>query len=122
MAVVVKISRPGFSVLTAADSELSLSSELPMLKIAEVVTISVVVPQGGSGSTSYAHGLGYEPAFMAFWNFSAAIDRRSPAFEEAPFFFIRCNSTNIIVIGADQSGFDSGTFTFRVVIFRESLP
>lgn len=55
MAIVLKISKPGFDVKTCDDKDLIFSSELNTLKTAKV----------GTTSSNVAHGISYTPLFFA---------------------------------------------------------
>jgi len=54
----IKVSRPGFDVLSASDSNTVLNSNLNTFKICRMVHFTA--------AGSVAHGLTYPPAFIAF--------------------------------------------------------
>lgn len=63
----IKVSKSGYDVLTAADSNLILNSAFNILKIVATGTLLVTLP-GSTGfiSTQVAHGLGYTPLIVGF--------------------------------------------------------
>lgn len=61
----VKISRPGYDVLTASDVNLVLSSQFNTLKLVKVVSFSYNASRNPSNMGSTAHGISYSPLFMA---------------------------------------------------------
>lgn len=58
----VKIVESGVSVDTAADYQVVLSSDWPILKIAKIVPVNNPTP----GALIYNHNLGYHPAFLPY--------------------------------------------------------
>lgn len=60
-----KVAPPGFSVLTASDSELAFTSKTFGMKILAQGTVSVTATLGSATGT-VAHGLAYAPAFICF--------------------------------------------------------
>ena len=64
----LKVSQPGFDVLTAADDELVFNSGQNVFKI--VASGTAVLPYAATGtqtSVSVTHGLGYIPIVLAFF-------------------------------------------------------
>jgi hypothetical protein len=61
-----KATAGGVGVDQAADFQLSLSSDWPLLKILAVVPTSVINPSPANPPLIYSHGLNYAPAFMVF--------------------------------------------------------
>lgn len=57
MSYVIKLSKPGKDVKTCGDEDLIFSSDFNTLKVA--------YQDDPSSSGSYAHGLGYAPAYFA---------------------------------------------------------
>lgn len=66
MAVVVKISKSGVSVLTGGDADMVFTSTLNALKVKLTGTTTVATGAGADGTTSVAHGLSATPALVAF--------------------------------------------------------
>jgi len=63
----VKISKDGFDVKTATQSQLSMSSKFDSLKVKQKVTTQVTILNGVTDVThTFAHGLSYVPAFACF--------------------------------------------------------
>ena len=62
----IRVSRKGFDVFTCADNELLFSSDFPTLKIHMQGSFTV----GAGASTVVDHGLGYEPVFWVFSDFT----------------------------------------------------
>lgn len=63
----VKISKPGFDVLTATDDELIFNSNQNIFKIVDTGTISVTKSSAQLASeVSVSHGLGYIPAYLGY--------------------------------------------------------
>jgi hypothetical protein len=63
----VKVSLPGYSVETAADSNLYFNSDWPIMKIDEALSGSYTMG-ATSNSTTVNHNLGYPPFTMVFSN------------------------------------------------------
>jgi hypothetical protein len=59
-----KASAGGVAIDKAADWQLALSSDWPLLKILAVVPVSVPNPSPAADNLVYSHGLNYAPAFM----------------------------------------------------------
>jgi len=64
----IKISQPGFDIITTGDENLLLTSKYNAFKVAQtaVVDWSIVGPSGGVDKT-ITHNLGYKPGFMFFF-------------------------------------------------------
>lgn len=74
MSRVLKISKPGFDVLTCADEDLVFSSEWDSLKASEIDTVTLTLTTGlTSGETAVAHGLSYTPAFFCLVQLGSGI-------------------------------------------------
>ena len=56
----IKVSEPGYDVKTAADKNLSLKSDLTLLKVYSSGTATM------TGNQTVAHNLGYVPQFLVF--------------------------------------------------------
>jgi len=56
----IKVSEPGFDIATAADKNLSLKSDLTLLKVFSAGTATM------TGTQTIAHNLGYVPQFLVF--------------------------------------------------------
>lgn len=63
----VKVSLPGYSVETAADSDLYFSSDWPIMKIDESLSSTYSLAEGVN-SLTFTHNLGYPPFTMVFSN------------------------------------------------------
>lgn len=67
---VVKLSKPGFDVMTTDDKNLQMSSEFDSHKIAKTGVLTVELPaETFAGETktrtdTYSHGLGYVPMYL----------------------------------------------------------
>jgi hypothetical protein len=62
----MKISKPGFSVLTAAAKNLIFSSALPIFKTKVKGSTNLTI-SGGTGSVTITHSLGYKPAVLLYY-------------------------------------------------------
>lgn len=75
MSYGIKVSRPGVDVKTAADKDLSLSSERTAIKCSRARRMVVVCEWNGTyyvGTNSIAHDLGRVPFVMAFIEYGGA--------------------------------------------------
>lgn len=63
MAIVAKVSSAGSDVGTAANTDLRLTTELPILKVSNSDTFSLTIPSGSSNAVfgTLSHSLGYRP-------------------------------------------------------------
>lgn len=67
----LKVSKPGHDVYTATDAQLIFNSDQNVFKIVASVTLSITGLATSNNSVTYAHGLGYKPAIVAYLNAGA---------------------------------------------------
>lgn len=60
----IKISEAGYDVKTADDENLTLKTDLTLLKVLASGTVNLST----SAFTALVHNLGYVPQFLVFWN------------------------------------------------------
>lgn len=68
MALGLKVSKPGFEVLTAAPKDLTLTSDVISPKIRSILTDQFVKTGNGGETFEIAHDLGYTPAYFLYVN------------------------------------------------------
>jgi hypothetical protein len=73
MATGIEITRPGYDVKTySSDTQLSFSSRFNAFKIAAQGTTTVTISNGSySGSANLAHGLGYIPFAIVYFELAS---------------------------------------------------
>lgn len=63
---VLKISKPGFDVRSANDSQLSFNSNQNVIKINNILKVNHNINNVGTVGVQYAHGLGFAPSFLCY--------------------------------------------------------
>lgn len=114
-----KVSQQGFDVRTAADRQLTYSSEWPLLKIAFQGTVTI--PDATQDVTIVTHGLGYVPAFWAFdtGTYVAPFSGTKLCYPGTSQFIV-ANGTALQWRGASR-GAGAGAITLRYMLFRQDL-
>lgn len=128
----IKVSKAGFDVLTAADSNLILSSAFNSFKIVTTGNVSLTIPNAtGSVSVSVAHGLSAPPMVVAAYLAPAgAVYHPLPYFTQGAYSggnltltsWVRwdVDGTNVI-FSYDQSTIVTfGTASIRYYILQET--
>ena len=113
MTFLIKISKPGFDVLTAQNRDLSFSSELATHSIYQI--LSVNKPSGSAGIT-INHNLGFVPKVWVYKD-EGAYYRRLPIEEwgyEQDYYI----TSSIIYIKGNPS---SASINYKVIIFTRSV-
>lgn len=111
----LKVSQPGFDVLSAADDELIFNSSQNVFKIVGIITGTfpgtgaASPPVGGGGAqstanTQIAHGLGLVPAFIAYGG-DAGVNFQQPWIQMGTF------STNGMYVHTQQVTADATNIT-----------
>lgn len=117
MSVVLKISKPGYNVLTTGNENLTFNAELATHAIYNVIESTEA--STGAGVT-ITHNLGYIPKT---WVFMEKSDGDGDYLARIPIddiddgtidFYI--NTTQIVI----QTSFTTGAKTFKVVIFTRT--
>lgn len=62
----IKVTPPGYDVLTATDAQTQFSTKYSTLKIYKWGNLSLTTDGSGNGSVAYAHNLDYAPAHFVF--------------------------------------------------------
>lgn len=63
---VLKISKPGFDVRSATDSQLIFNSNQNVIKINTILTKTHIINNAGVIGVQYPHGLGFAPSFLCY--------------------------------------------------------
>lgn len=118
MTTVMKVSKSGYDVLTAANSQLSFNSELATHSIFNIITVN----KGTSGSYyQVEHNLGYTPkawVFLQDTDAGGTYLRRIPRNTS-----LSGNSIDYYIDSSDvMLEFESATtaYTLKVIIFTRS--
>ena len=64
----LKVSKPGYDVYTATDSQLIFNSAQNVFKIVSTATVSITASATSNNVTTISHGLSYVPIIVAFLN------------------------------------------------------
>ena len=109
MSEVIKVVKSGQSVSTTDPRMILFSSEYPMFKYHQVSTGSISIPVSSLGSSSsITHGLGYIPAFIAYYKRSDQsqyyiIPSYPNSSEQAPFGVNAYADTNQVTVEVNLS-------------------
>jgi len=104
----IKVSRQGHDVKSAADTNLSFSSEFNTLKIAKIIDMTT--------ETEVAHGLGYIPTFVFLrCNKAGEYMMGNPPYTEGMLSSVYVDGTNIYKLVAAAS------VAAYVVLFSDKL-
>lgn len=114
----MKVSKPGFDVLTTGNANLSFSSELATHSLYDTVTIT---KPSGTANVTYTHNLGYIPKTWIFYKQTSGTET---FYSRIPFFDFNTydidyyvGTANIVINTAFASGV---SLEFRAVIFTRS--
>ena len=92
MSYGIKISKPGFDTLTAADKDLIFTSDRSCLK----EKLAGLIDTNASGDVTINHALGYVPSFLIFIADSTALGVWYP-WDSAD---VSADTNNIYIVGA----------------------
>ena len=126
----LKVSRPGYDVLTASDVQLAFSSKFNYFKIVTTGVVSLSVDSGaGFFTQNIAHGLSFVPVAFCYIlatggtapNKTYFVGQRiSDGFGFSPLMFFTIDSTNLIInIKRPNSG--TTTWNLRYYIFYNRI-
>lgn len=128
----LKIAKAGIDVTTATADQLLFSSAFNNLKVVNTGTLTVTIPGGAvNGSThtaTYAHGLGYIPAFTAYAFFNSAYyalplnsySWSGASFVTGAFVNVTVDATNLVAT-VGINGFMAGTtMPIKFYLLQES--
>lgn len=93
----IKVSKPGFDVLTTNDVNLSLKSDFTLLKVA----FSGTIDPSGETWVSITHNLGYKPQFLVYLEDS--LDRVTLCSGFYTGGLARVDNTYLYISGAQKS-------------------
>jgi hypothetical protein len=122
----IRVSKDGYDVLTDADRNMAFTSKYVSEKVVQSAVITVAMT-GTTGSTTYAHGLGYAPKLLA-WDFEN-VSILLPHFIRNAFGIsadqctadIAIDSTNVTVTITMVSGTHTGNVRFTVFFLDKAI-
>lgn len=117
----LRVSKTGYDVKTATNTQLVYSSSFNNFKVYAAGTATLTLTGGAMNSVDITHSLGYVPAYMVFVIDGSTLRRSPTALADGttgidPFV----NSSKIRVYGQDSGGI-GGTYTLKYYIFIETL-
>jgi|GEM_PF-6464092 len=119
MNFVIKISKPGFDVLTAQNKDLSFSSELATHSIYQVLNVS---NQPGSSQIIINHNLGYIPkVWVYFVDPNSSNSYRRVPFDDGSVVIDYYITTSKIEIYCNDFYNSNRVFNITVIIFNRSV-
>lgn len=117
----LRVSKSGYNVTTATDTQLVYSSSFNNFKVHAAGTTTLTLTGGAQNSVDVTHSLGYVPAFMVFVIDGSTLRRTPTALLDGvtgidPFM----DSSKLRVYGQDTSAV-GGTYTIKYYIFIERI-
>lgn len=116
----IKVAPPGYDIGTAADYQLTFTSEWPTLKILHTATFSITAGQVTT-QVIYTHGLSYTPLVMVIADHSYAAGSAFPSSGQGimvdPFLYINGTALKYYADGFTPTSAFSG----RYFIFAQSV-
>ena len=119
----LKISKPGYDILTAGVKDQIFNSSYNSFKIVAQGTTSISVPTSGGGSVTIAHGLSFTPAFLSFCQLSDSSMSFPPdsyGLTNGEGFYCASDSTNIR-FNADSYGTAYTAYIYYYIIGDPNL-
>lgn len=122
----LKVSRSGFDVATADDTQLLFSSKFPLFKIKATGTVDITIPNGSfNASASIAHGVANPAGHMVFYQAGGGSGTYYPHGPQNVNVASNCNpyadSTNLVIYLWRTSSVGEVTQTCRYYIFIDEV-